>query len=123
MVNHPTFGWWTVAATIRPDLRPGVHINYAETGAADAGRPAEVEGLSGELAVPGGNRRVGRIPKSGRNVGMRSPRAGRTMFSVCQQTHHPDVVRHNRHNHWGMKSGNYLDSALLTISGRLYRHR
>jgi hypothetical protein len=48
MTNHPTLGLVDVFAATIPTLAfaPGVHVNYAENGAADARWPAEAEGFS-----------------------------------------------------------------------------
>ena len=49
MITHPLWNLIDVFAATIPTLpfTPGVHVNYAQTGAADARRPAEAEGLSG----------------------------------------------------------------------------
>ena len=55
MTNHPTLGLVDVFAATLPTLpfTPGVHVNYSETSAADAGWAAQAEGFSR------GARRVG----------------------------------------------------------------
>ena len=56
MTNHPPLGVVDVFYATLPtlDFKPGVHVNYQETRAADEGRPAEAQGLPERI------RRLGR---------------------------------------------------------------